>query len=210
MSPTSCSYLNNLTLDWYRFIDIGGVLYKYIGSLFHLYAEGNSEPCHILFAFSWYLFFFLYSFSISGFSWELIFLYSIYKAGYSSYLLFWYSICFSQCSCYFAFWYIILLSGFSWYLHFTYNSVSLQNFLDTLLFFFICNIWCSILLTFFLFVLFYRFFLIIISPFHFLFWIFIFSFWKIKISLPVCWQPPLFQWTFYGTPGIDNAVNFHK
>ena len=137
--------------------------------------------------------FFWYSFSISGFSSELIFLYSIYKAGYSSCLLFWYFVCFSQCFWYFAFWYIILLSGFSWYLNFTYNSVSLQNFIDTLLFFFICNIWCSILLTFFLFVLFYKFFLIIISPFHFLFWIFIFSFWKIKISLPVCWQPPLFS-----------------
>ena len=163
-----------------------------IGSLFHLYTEGNSEPCHILLAFSWYLFFLIFFQHFWIFLGANLFIFYLQGRIFfvPPFLIFCLFFTMLLVLCFLIYYFTLWIS---WYLHFTYNSVSLQNFLDTLLFFFICNIWCSILLTFFLFVLFYRFFLIIISPFHFLFWIFIFSFWKIKISLPVCWQPPLFS-----------------
>ena len=72
------------------------------------------------------------------------------------------------------------------------KTVKLQDFPDTLLFY--MQYLCSIFHIFFFYILFYKFFLIIMSFFNAcLFWIpMIFSFLKIQISLSLCWQLLLF------------------
>ena len=113
--------------------------------------------------------------------------------------LFWYSICFHNFpdTLYFdilfyflyflgilRFWYNSHTSGFSWYFAFLYATFDVR---------------CSFY--FFFHIPFYWFFLIIVFPFHslsFLFWIFVFSFLKIQISTPLCWQSRFFSINILG------------
>ena len=180
------SYLNNTTLIQ------GSMAYceNIIGSWFYLLQEilNPVRSFHLfLIPIFWY----------SGFSWYFILLYSMVRQNFLCascfdilfalqtypgfqnlhYLLHIY---------YLTYRYIILFSGFSSYLHFCYTSRTLRFSWCFLM----CNIWCSIFHIFFFYVLFSRFFLIIVSPFHVcLFfsgfsWYFLFWRFKSRSSFP--------------------------
>ena len=108
--------------------------------------------------------------------------------------LFWYSICFHNFPDTLYFDILFYFLDFLGILRFDI-TVTLQGFPDILLFY-MQDLMFDSPFIFFFHIPFYWFFLIIVFPFHslsFLFWIFVFSFLKIQISMPLCWQSRFFQ-----------------